>query len=74
MCGLSALRASGRFSVMVAVCPSTSYLMVSNESAGMRVPFLPTRSSTTELWSTSLLKRFQSLFEIAGSTREFQIE
>jgi len=27
MCGLSALSASGRFSVIVALCPSTSYLM-----------------------------------------------
>src|SRR6516165_2889843 len=74
MCGLSALRASGRLSVIVAVCPSTSYLMVSNESAGMRVPFLPTRSPTTELWRASLLKRCQSLFEIACPTGQFQVE
>ena len=33
MCGLSALSASGRFSVMVALWPSTSYLMVSYDRA-----------------------------------------
>src|ERR1700722_14033512 len=33
ICGLSALRASGRFSVIVALCPATSYLMVSYDGA-----------------------------------------
>jgi hypothetical protein len=46
MCGLSALSAFGRLSVIVALCPSTSYLMSSNVEDDIPTSHL---SSATEL-------------------------
>ncbi len=48
MCGLSALSASGRFSVIVALWPSTSYLMVV-KCRDIGIPFLFLSSSAVEI-------------------------
>src|ERR1700761_2851737 len=80
MCGLSALRASGRFRVIVALCPSTSYLMVSYDRVELSDIFGSSSfsdsggSAAIELWRPSFAERCQPLFEILGSTGEFEVE
>src|SRR5262245_47929659 len=62
MCGLSALSASGRLSVIVALCPSTSYLMY----------FM--WSPSTELRCALVAECRQPLFEIGCPARKFHVE
>src|SRR5690606_16974088 len=73
MCGLSALRASGRFNVMVAVCPSTSYLMVSYDVSDMCSALSVSGSSALELRGAAVPERRQALFEICGTTGQFDV-
>src|SRR5580692_8392606 len=82
MCGLSALRASGRFRVIVALCPSTSYLMVSYDGAELADINVPCclvgmdidDSSSVELRWASFAECREAFFEIASSAREFEGE
>ena len=67
MCGLSALSASGRLSVIVALWPSTSYLMVSYGMLGSL------RSSAVEVRWAALAEGGQALLEIRCTAGEFQV-
>src|SRR6185312_5603827 len=72
MCGLSALRASGRSSVMVALCPSTSYLTVSNVLSDTGFPFI--RSPALESRRPPLGERGKTFFEVERASRQFDVE
>ena len=64
MCGLSALSASGRLSVIVALCPSTSYLM----SDSFHVTFSPNSGVRFSP------ERRQAFFEIGCPAGQLHIE